>query len=333
MSHYSWMDARYQDGLDCATQARQIATGIGNDELRVAATYAAALNWFSLGSYREAIDLFTSIADGPDADRAKRLLALTIPAYISSCSWLGHCWSFLGEPRRGLEYADRAVAAADAYAHPQAQAIAYTLGALPLLYMGETLQGVAMAEQALELCKTRGLILWFPAASVTFGWALALAGRADEGLPHLERGPTIVEAFGSKNFVSLMYTWWAEGLLLAGQVAEAALKIDRAVELARMCREAGYLTEALHGRAQVLAGADPLDFETAAAAYGQARQEAERLGQRSLVARCHLGLGQLYRRAGEPAQAREHLSGAVALFRDMGLGRWLGQAEAALTSS
>jgi len=36
--------------------------------------------------------------------------------------------------------------------------------------------------------------------------------------------------------------------------------------------------------------------------------------------------------AGEPVQAREHLSGAVALLREMGLGRWLGQAEAALTS-
>jgi tetratricopeptide (TPR) repeat protein len=332
MAHYSWIDGRYRDGLGCADQALHIATEIRNDEVRVAATYASALNRFSLGVYREAIDLFASIADGPDAERAKRLLALTIPAYISSCGWLGHCWSFRGDPRRGLQYCDRAMAAADASDHPQSQAIAYTLRVVPLLYTGATSEAVALAERGLELCKAKGLLLWYPGASSMLGWALAMAGRVTEALPHLENGPGIVEAMQSKTHLSVMYTWWAEGLLLAGRLEEATGKIERALEVARACHEAGYLTDALHVQAQLLAASDPLDLERAATAYRETQRQAEELGKRTLVARCHLGLGRLYRRAGKPAPAREYLSTAAALCREMGVGLWLREAEAALTS-
>lgn len=331
MAHYSWMDARYRDGITCAEQALDIASATGNATLRVAAMFASALNRFSLGLYREAMRSFEDLADGPDAEIARRLLALTVPAYVSSCGWLGHCWSFLGDPRRGLTYARRAEQAADASNHPQAQAISYTLGALPLIYMGNLAQGVEQAERALELCKSRGLILWFPGASVTYGWALALAGRATEALPHLEAG-TFVEMAGRRNFLSLMYVWWAEGLLLAGKHDDATQKIARAIELAKQCHEDGYLSEALLGSARILASAEPLRLEPAVAAYHDASQHAERLGQRALLARVQLGLGQLYRRARRAGEARAHLRTAAAELEAMGLGLWLAEAEAALNA-
>jgi tetratricopeptide (TPR) repeat protein len=197
--------------------------------------------------------------------------------------------------------------------------------------MGDLAQGVEQAERALELCKSRGLILWFPGASVTYGWALALAGRATEALPHLEAG-TFVEMAGRRNFLSLMYVWWAEGLLLAGKHDDATQKIARAIELARQCHEDGYLSEALLGSARILASAEPLRLEPAVAAYHDASQHAERLGQRALLARVQLGLGQLYRRARRAGEARAHLQTAVAELEEMGLGLWLAEAEAALNA-
>ena len=53
---------------------------------------------------------------------------------------------------------------------------------------------------------------------------------------------------------------------------------------------------------------------------------AGELGSRPLVARCHLGLGQLHRRA---APAREHLTSAIALLREMRMPYWLAEAELA----
>jgi hypothetical protein len=50
---------------------------------------------------------------------------------------------------------------------------------------------------------------------------------------------------------------------------------------------------------------------------------------RPLVAHCHLGLGELSRRAGDPAQATEHLARATAMYREMGMSFWLEKADAA----
>jgi len=42
-----------------------------------------------------------------------------------------------------------------------------------------------------------------------------------------------------------------------------------------------------------------------------------------LVAHCHAGLGTLYRRTGNPAQAREHLTTATTMYREMDMRFWL----------
>jgi hypothetical protein len=55
---------------------------------------------------------------------------------------------------------------------------------------------------------------------------------------------------------------------------------------------------------------------------------AEPRGMRPLVAHCHLGLGKLCRQTGQREQAREHLTNATAMYREMGMTYWLEQAEA-----
>jgi hypothetical protein len=52
---------------------------------------------------------------------------------------------------------------------------------------------------------------------------------------------------------------------------------------------------------------------------------------RPLVAHCHLGLGKLYLRRGKRDQAREHLTTATTMYREMGMTYWLGKAEAEMT--
>jgi hypothetical protein len=55
---------------------------------------------------------------------------------------------------------------------------------------------------------------------------------------------------------------------------------------------------------------------------------AAELDLRPLVAHCHLGLGKLYRRTGEHSQAREHLTTATTMYREMDMRFYLEQAEA-----
>jgi hypothetical protein len=51
---------------------------------------------------------------------------------------------------------------------------------------------------------------------------------------------------------------------------------------------------------------------------------------RPLIARCHLGLGKLYRRMGKRQEAHENLSAATAMYREMNMRFYLEQAEAAV---
>ena len=48
---------------------------------------------------------------------------------------------------------------------------------------------------------------------------------------------------------------------------------------------------------------------------------------RPLVAHCHLGLGKLYRRTGQREQAREHLTTATTMYREIDMAFWREQAE------
>lgn len=64
--------------------------------------------------------------------------------------------------------------------------------------------------------------------------------------------------------------------------------------------------------------------------YGQALALGDELGMRPLLARCHFGLGTLYRQVGRQEQARSELSEAIDLFRSMDMTFWLTQAAAAL---
>ena len=54
---------------------------------------------------------------------------------------------------------------------------------------------------------------------------------------------------------------------------------------------------------------------------------------RPLVARCHLGLGELYRRTGKREKAQGHLTTATALYREMDMRFWLEQAETEINAS
>jgi hypothetical protein len=48
---------------------------------------------------------------------------------------------------------------------------------------------------------------------------------------------------------------------------------------------------------------------------------------RPLIAHCHLGFGKLYRRTGDREKAEEHLTTARAMYREMGMGFYLAQAD------
>ncbi len=330
MSSYSWMGARYAQGIEYAQRALRIAMALEEPGLRISAAYTLAVNYLTRGDCRLAIDLFMRIVEGPDAELAKRLLGMTAPAYMAGCGWLAYGLAYIGDFERALMYADRGVQAADAFDHPQAQALTYAFRAIPLLYRGEFARALSSLERAIQLSETKGLLAWLPTAYSFWGQLLALSSRAAEGLAYLEKGVTLHESIGIKTHLSGHYWRWAEGLLAAGNLPEAKRAADKALELAGAFGERGFEAHALHVLGAISAAGDAPDLDSAFSFYERARALAEELGMRPLLARCHLSLGQLSRRTGNRPKAQEHLTAATAMLREMDMRFWLEQAEAEL---
>jgi hypothetical protein len=54
---------------------------------------------------------------------------------------------------------------------------------------------------------------------------------------------------------------------------------------------------------------------------------ADALGMRPLVARCHLSLGNLYRRTNQRQETQEHLATTAEMYRQMAMTYWLDKAQ------
>ena len=69
------------------------------------------------------------------------------------------------------------------------------------------------------------------------------------------------------------------------------------------------------------------DLDRAEESYQKALALAEQLGMRPLQAHCHVGLGRLHRRRGDPEAAAAATAAARELFRAMDMIFWLNEAE------
>ncbi|HEV8228168.1 MAG TPA: adenylate/guanylate cyclase domain-containing protein [Methylomirabilota bacterium] len=324
LAAYGWFPGRYRDGVAQAERALTIAEEIGDVRLQVASKYALGMNHMALGDYRPAIEAFVDIVDGPDAPVAHEVPGMNVPVYWGSCAWLAFCLSTTGDFERVAFYGDPTLKGPDL--DPIAEAMLASFFPGQHMIKGEFAQALVLSDRAVELCRTRNVPVWLAQSFSLRGLVLAWLGRADEALGELERGVGLYEQFGIESHRSTFHWRWAEGLLLAGKVEQARRPAHQAIELAVGLGEKGNEAQARAVLADIACVGDP-PREAARLAH-EALEACAALGMRPAAARCHLSLGTLYRRTGEEAQAREHLSTAAKMFGEMHMRYWGQRTEA-----
>ena len=167
------------------------------------------------------------------------------------------------------------------------------------------------------------LLPWAVASSA---WALAQIGEASEALSRVREAEELLERQAAREIGqhrSWAYHALSRACLLLGRLDEARRLGHRAVESSQ--RQPGFAAHALHLLGDFTTHPDRFDAESGAAHYRQALALAQLHGMRPLVAHCHLGLGKLYRRIGKPEHARENLTAATTMYREMDMDFWLEQ--------
>jgi class 3 adenylate cyclase/tetratricopeptide (TPR) repeat protein len=311
-------------------RARDIATEIGDTTIAILAnTYLGAAHYF-LGDYQRCVECTRRVVELLPRERGHESFGVAIRPAVFARGFL--CWALsdLGRFDEGEAIARESLELAEAVGHPQTVVAGLlNIGTLHVR-RGDVGLAIAPFERARDLCLRHDVRLWRPVFASFLGYSLALTARFAEAESLLREALDQAALMRMGSFHSQMTMWLSEARLLMGAVAEAGKLADDALESTREKHEAGLEGWALHLAAEVAARHESLDVRRAEDLYQQAMRQAERLGARPLTARCHLGLGSLYRRAGKEQEARNHLESAAALFRDMRMRLWSDRVDAEL---
>jgi len=295
----------------------------------------AAIRWHlgqaltSLGDFRRAIPLLErnveALRGGGDTYYMRPGGHALVGVQVRA--WLAWCLAELGEFDRALAEAEEG-AKAELALDTAINRLAASFGrVMPRILRGDPAEAIPVLERGLAIARDMNILIWFSAMAGPLGYAYALSGRAREGLALLDETLRIGER-GERSHRGLMLSFVSEASVLAGRPGEAIAAAERGLGWTRARQQRAEETRNLRALAEATAETTPPDFELAERLDREAAAQAEQLGMRPLVARCHLDLGKLARRTGQRERAQEHLTTATTLLREMGMRFWLEQAEA-----
>ncbi len=331
LSRHLWISGRSQESRRYAKTAYETADACADPSLKVRSSLYLGFSHQTSGDYERAATCYREVAQTLSGDLGRTRRGPTTLPVASALAFWARGLADQGEFEQGIGRGQEALHISEAAEHMYNLLLA--LWSLGYLYSirGDFRSAVAPLERGLDLSRqwsvTEFSSLYLP---WSLGYAYALSGRVDEGFRLLEQGIRTAEPLGEKAFLAMALVQWGEACLHAARVEEARAHAGRALALARDGKERGHEAYALLLLGSITAHADPPDRKAAEKHFQQAMTLAKELGMRPVVARCGLGLGQLYRERGLRHQAEETVFQARDLFREMKMTFWLETAEGEL---
>ena len=323
MSTTLCLAGRVTEALPFATTAQSIAEELGDVRLLRAAKACFGTVCAQAGEYRRANDLLLEILRSLEGVP----LGENDPLTVSCRLWLVWVLVELGEFEDGLTHGRETVRIAEILDQPHS--VMYACCNLAYLHriQGNFDEAIRLLRRARTVGHSVDLPFLSGYAATLLSYISVLSGRVEEGIGLVDDALATSHRIGIARFPSIALVRLGEACLIAGRLEPASAFSGGALKLARDSGQRGGEAWALHLCGEIAAHPDSPDPEKAEGHYRQALALADELGMRPLLAYCHLGLGKLHRRTGEQDQAREHLTTAATMFREMSMGFWLEQAE------
>jgi tetratricopeptide (TPR) repeat protein len=312
-------------------RALAIATTLGDFALEAPAKLALGLAHYSLGNYHQAIGPLRSAIASLQGEKMYGRFGTAGVTSVLCIMVLAWCQAQLGSFAEGIGPGEEAVRIARAGDHALTLMFAdLGVGEIYLL-QGDLTRAIPTLERGTATCRTWDFPSWLPWLASRLGAAYTMAGRVAEALQLLEQSVEQAASMGWQADASPRAVRLSEAYLAVARVQDASALAATALDLAVEHKGRGDQAWALHLLGEIASRRDPPDLDQADGQYRQALALAEELGMRPLVAHCHLGLGKHSRRTGKGEQAREHLTIATRMYREMDMRFWLTPAEAEMS--
>jgi len=316
------------EALVAGARGLEVAGRLGDLRLRILTTTYLEQAHFYRGDYEKVIELARDNLAALPVDPVYGL-GTTVPASVYDRQWLVAGLAQLGRFAEAAEYEVEAIRLATPTQHAHTIGLAYNSASMIYPLKGDRVKARPLIEYGIAVVRAANVFVLLAPAVASSAWVLAQFGDEREALSRLREGEQLVEGLVAKGFVgnlSRVYHDLGCACLLLGRLDEARSLGDRALEFSP--RHRGFAAHALHLLGDIATHPGRFDAETGEAHYRRALALAEPRGMRPLIAHCHLGLGKLYRRTDKRDQAREHLTAATTMYREMDMQFWLEQAEA-----
>jgi class 3 adenylate cyclase/tetratricopeptide (TPR) repeat protein len=323
-----WFAGDNRRALESGRRAVALAEAVERPSHLVQACLNHGLVCQAVGDHRGAAVLFARAAellrDGLERERLGRTM---YPAVLAR-NELAASYAELGRFDSAMATNEEALRLAESLGHVTSRLTARLESCENLVRRGNFHDAIPRLEAVIKALQDTGGLVWAVSGSAMLGYSYAMAGRPREGIPLL-REAIEQTALGRRTREAQWTAYLCEAQLRDGQVAEARELAERALRLARERGERGTEAGILYLLGEISVQSRGQDGRAGAEPhYIAGLALAEELGMRPHVARCHLGLGKLYRRTGRLQPAQQHLATARAMLSEMGMRYWLENAEA-----
>jgi len=316
------------EALEAGIRALNIAERQSNLRLRILGTGFLAWIHRDLGDLERAVAMSKESLALLPLDWRHEFLGRTAPTYVYDLHHLVFSLTILGRFSEAAEYALEATRVADSLGNPTAiTMVSHAAGNLHSA-KGEWKEARRCYERAVNVSQSGGILSALPVWLAGLANSLARLGEVREASERVRDGERSLDLLAANANVVLhagTYNGLGRACLQLGWTDEALRLGQRAVECSP--KQPPLAAVALHLLGDVISKCDPFDAERAEELYRNALSLAEPRAMRPLVAHCHGSLASLFGRMRKRQAARDHLSTATTLYREMGMQFWLEQAE------
>jgi tetratricopeptide (TPR) repeat protein len=308
------------------TRAVEIAQRVGDLGLSVITKSCLEEAYYYRGEYEHVVEIGVENLASLPTEWAHEHFGLAVPPSVFGRAWLIMSLAELGRFAEAAKYEKEAIRIAEPTQHAHTIGWAYLAASMLHLFRGDWAKARLLVEHWMNIPRTLDVAVLLPWAVASSAWALAQIGEANESLSRVREGELLLErqaARGIGGHRGWAYHAVSRASLLLGRLDDARRLGQRSIESAR--RQPGFAAHALRLLGDIASHSDRFDAESGAAHYRQAVEIAGLHGMRPLIAHCHLGLGKLYGRIGKPEHARENLTVAMTMYREMDMDFWLEQ--------
>ncbi len=322
-----WWAGEHEGAVKLAERDMAVAASFGNFSMRIVSGCRLGQAHHALGHFGRAVELFRQTVASLQGQLVQEHFGMAAFPSVWARSWLAWSLAERGEFTEGMVVSEEAARIAESADHTYSRVqAAFGLGTLQAI-QGRADLAIPVLEQGLVIARLENIPFLVPFITGPLGAAYALAGQLDRAVAVLEQ--TVEQAVAMRLVANhaLRLVWLGEAYLLAGRPEDAVDVARRALQTAEEKRETGARAYAQRLLGDIAGSAEEPDVPAAQSAYREVIGLGEALAMRPLVAHCHLGLGTLGCRIGRPDEAREHLTVATTMYREMDMRFWLEKAE------